>query len=83
VAWFTLPAPAKQQPQPEVERLDKSGPGRGYKLKVKKRRTDYQAEALWAFGEGATLYLTEADARLHLEAGNVSLVDPPGLPARD
>jgi hypothetical protein len=79
VAWFKLPAPAVQAPRPAAERLDRPGDGREYKVMVNKRRSVFHVDR--AYGEGATVYLDEAAARLHVQAGNVRLVNPPGFPA--
>jgi hypothetical protein len=78
--WFTMPKPKKAGPKIEApKRLDDPENGGRYQVKVKPRRQVFRYPD--SYGEGSILFLTEADARLHVRVGNIECVDPPGLPA--
>jgi hypothetical protein len=80
--WFTA-TPKKPTPEADSSRqFDEPGYGRDFKVSVCKGRSIYNGVGR-SYGDGSIIYLSESDARCHLKAGNIKLIDPPGLPADD
>jgi hypothetical protein len=83
VTWFKAKVKKVLAPEPSIERWDEPGNGREFVCKVCEKRAVYQAEALRSYGDGVTLYLSLANARIYHSAGCVTLVNPERLPVRD
>jgi hypothetical protein len=82
-AWVKATVKKALAPIPSVERWNKPGDGREFVCKVRVGKSVWQGEAGESYGDGATLHLSEHNARLYHAAGKITLINPDRFPARD